>query len=349
MLYRPTLFLVVCVCVAPLAGCAKPEAQAPPVSAASPAAPQTTAASASPVPSVAPLVSARPANEAGLIPILEYHRITKKPTRYDRTAADFRKDLERLHREHYRPVALQDMLAGKLNLPKGASPVVLTFDDADASQFRYRAGGGIDPDCAVGILKTFAKKHPDFPPIATFYVLPESAFGAAKERPAKFQALRDIGCEIGNHTVRHVSLKSLSDAKVQEEIGGAVQKINAILPDTPVTSIALPMGISPKNKALLAKGTFAGKPYTNGSVLLVGANPAPSPYAKTFDPLRLPRIQAVEGGSGITDWLDRLKKNGNAYVSDGDDSVVTLSAPAAATVSQNRLRGREIVSEGGAG
>lgn len=262
------------------------------------------------------------------MPILEYHRITAKPSRYDRSAAQFRGDLERLYREGYRPVALQDLLDKKVDLPRGASPVVLTFDDADVSQFRYRPDGTIDPDCAVGILEAFAKKHADWSTRATFFVLPNSAFGPAKERSAKFRYLREkMGCEIGNHTVTHRSLRALSNEAVQREIGGAVQKIQTILPGTPVTTIALPMGISPKDRTLLAEGSFAGRAYTNEAVLLVGANPAPSPHQKEFNPLRLPRIQAVEGDSGITDWLNRLGKSKTAYVSDGDPAKVTVPSP----------------------
>ncbi|MBC8142061.1 MAG: polysaccharide deacetylase family protein [Armatimonadetes bacterium] len=349
MTFRNTALPMTFVCLPLwLAGCSTPSVTTATVapSAQASAAPSSPVAPASPMPapSVAALpVSNRPANEAGLVPILEYHRITKKPTRYDRTAADFREDLERLRREHYRPVALQDLLAGKMNLPKGASPVVLTFDDADATQFRYLPMSDIDPDCAVGILQAFAKKYPDFPVVATFYVLPESAFGVAKDRAAKFKHLRDIGCEIGNHTVTHRSLKSLTDAQVQAELGGAVQKINAILPDTSVTSVALPMGISPKSAALLARGTFAGRPYMNASVLLVGANPSPSPYSENFDPMRLPRIQAVEGESGITDWLNKLGKS-SVYVSDGDDTTVSVPANNAAIIASARLRGRRVVT-----
>ncbi len=309
---------------------------------------QPTPAPDSPTPAPLPPakpVSDRPANEAGLIPVLEYHRvITVKPSRYDRRASDFRKDLERLYKEGYRPVALQDMLAGKIDLPAGASPVILTFDDADASQFRYlKDGTTLDPNCAVAILREFEQKHADWKTRATFYVLPESAFGPAKERTAKFKFLRDeMGCEIGNHTVKHVSLKSLSDAKVQEEIGGAVQKIQKILPDTPIVSIALPMGIAPKNRSLLGKGTYANQPYANASVMLVGANPSPSPFAKSFDPMYIPRIQAVEGGSGITDWLDQMKKGKTAYVSDGDPTTVTVPARDAAKIAPERLRGQKL-------
>jgi peptidoglycan/xylan/chitin deacetylase (PgdA/CDA1 family) len=281
----------------------------------------------------APTVSAAPPNEGGLVPILEYHRIVAKAGLYDRTPNAFRRDLARLYKEGYRPVLLQDLVRGKVDLPRGASPVVLTFDDADASQFRYLPGTGerrVDPDCAVGILRAFARAHPDFPAHATFYVLPESAFGPARERPEKFRTLRDeMGCEIGNHTVTHRSLRAMSDAAVAAEIGGCVAKIQAILPGTKVESIALPMGISPKNRALLVSGTGNGQRYTNKAVLLVGANPAPSPFSPEFKPLRLPRIQAVEGPLGITYWLDYLKKPGRRFVSDGDPARVTLPATAA--------------------
>jgi len=53
--------------------------------------------------------------------------------------------------------------------------VVLTFDDSSPGQFRYLAQNGstsVDPDCAVGILEAFARRHPDFGLAATFFVLP---------------------------------------------------------------------------------------------------------------------------------------------------------------------------------
>lgn len=279
-----------------------------------------------------------------MVPILEYHRIVAKAGPYDRTPAALRKDLERLYREGYRPVALQSLLRGEIDLPAGLSPVVLTFDDADATQFRYRPDGTLDPDCAVAILQQFEKTHPDWKTRATFFVLPESAFGPAKERTEKFRVLRDeMGCEIANHTVTHRSLRSLSDASAQKEIGGAVQKIQAILPETPVESIALPMGISPKNRDLLKHGIFNGVPYSNKAVLLVGANPAPSPYHVKFQPMRLPRIQASDGEAGSTYWLDYLKMPGRRYVSDGNPETVTAPKAEVKNIRRERLNGQEIV------
>lgn len=285
-----------------------------------------------------------PANEAGEIPVLEYHRIVAKAGPYDRTPDVFRKELERLYKEGYRPVALQDVRVGNIDLPPGLSPVVLTFDDADASQFRYKSDGTLDPDCAVAILKKFEETHPGWKTKATFFVLPESAFGPEKQRADKLRILRDeMGVEIGNHTITHGSLKKMTEAQVQKEIGGAVQKINAYLPDTKVESIALPMGIAPKNHALLKSGAYNGVPYANNAVLLVGANPAPSPFSKKFDPMKWPRIQSAEGPSGSTYWLDKLKKPGVRYVCDGDPSVVTVPKGREDTLSPERLGGKQVV------
>ena len=105
-----------------------------------------------------------------------------------------------------------------------------------------------------------------------------------------------MGCEIGNHTVTIPSSRKLSDAKVEQELADCVAKIEKLAPGTKVDTIALPMGISPKNKKLLASGSYEGQTYSNRAVLLVGANPAPAPISKRFNPMRLPRIQALRTG-----------------------------------------------------
>jgi hypothetical protein len=300
----------------------------------------TAARPPSPAPlSAAELAKFRP-NEAGVVPILEYHDISAKETRWGRSAAGFRRDLERLYKEGYRPVALQEYLANRIALPPGASPVVLTFDDARESQFRYRPDGSLDPNCAVGILEAFAKAHPDFPARATFYVLPESAFGQPQARAKKLQELVNRGFEIGNHTVSHTALNRLSDADVQKELGGCVAQVRKMVPAAQVESVALPLGIGPKNRALLASGEYQGQHYVNRAALLVGANPAPSPVSPQFDPMRLPRIQTIEGLMGITYWLDDLKRHpARRYVSDGDPNTITVPKALADKVDKSRLNG----------
>lgn len=273
--------------------------------------PQTAAPSADPV-----RITSRPGNVQGSILILEYHRVRKEEARWDRSTKGFRADLERLYAMGFRPVTVRDVLDGMKELPPGASPVVLTFDDSDPSQLRYLEDGTLDPECAVGIWQAFAAEHPDFPVRGSFYLLPPSPWGQPQWTGAKLKWLIAQGSEIGSHTVTHRSLKSLSDAEVAAELGGAQQ----FLTDAGggrIDTIALPLGVSPKNPDLLRECQWEGKTYTHRAVLLVGAGPAPSPQDPKFNPFRLPRIQAIEGDYGITYWLDKVAQGEvDVYVKD---------------------------------
>lgn len=120
----------------------------------------------------------RSPNKLGSIMILEYHRIGEPDGRWTRSPARLREDLERLSEAGYRPIALDALITGSIDLPSGTSPVVLTFDDSSPGQFRYLERDGrleIDPDCAVGILEAFTRLHPGFGLNATFFVLPAAA------------------------------------------------------------------------------------------------------------------------------------------------------------------------------
>nr|BFF03363.1 hypothetical protein GCM10020241_50380 [Streptoalloteichus tenebrarius] len=65
-------------------------------------------------------------------------------------------------------------------------------------------------------------------------------------------------------------------------------------------------------------------------MLLVGSNPAPSPFAKDFDPARVPRIRSQgkdgeEAQFGSTVWLDKLASGEvPRYTSDGDPDHVSF-------------------------
>lgn len=271
-----------------LLGCAgKQEAVTAPVS-----------ESATPKPPPVARVSDRPANLEGSVFIVEYHKIAKEEARWDRSIARFKADLERYYAMGFRPVTLKSYLEDSMSLPPGASPIIFTFDDSHPSQFRYLDDGSIDPDCAVGIWSAFAEKHPDFPVRATFFVIPSSGpFGPAKDAPKKLAQLKEWGCEVGSHTLTHRKLSSLPPAEVEKELGGAVASIEGY--GFEPFAIALPYGISPKDPAQLKKH--------HSVALLVGANPAPAPGSAKRNPMRLPRIQCIEGDFGITYWLDQVR------------------------------------------
>ena len=270
-------------------------------------------------------------NELGAVMILEYHRIAEEG-RWSRTPENFRSDLEYLYEQGYRCIRLQDLVTNNIDVEAGYTPVVITFDDADPSQFRYVEEGGelkIDPRCAVGVMEQFAAEHPDFNMTATFFVLPV-LFGQEEYKEMKLRYLVEHGYDIGNHTMNHVPLGEADEGKILEELAGNMKLVRKYLPDYRQTSLALPLGSEPKDYSVLKYGEYEGVEIDFLASLLVGANPAPAPCDRYFDPLRLPRIQALDpsldtGDSGIYAWIQYFMENPERrYVSDGDPSTVTI-------------------------
>jgi len=263
--------------------------------------------------------------------ILEYHQIAEPEGRWTRTPANFRRDLERLWERRYRLVGLTELLKGTLAVPAGMSPVVLTFDDSSPGQFRYLERNGqleIDPDCAVGILEVFSRAHPDFGLKATFYVLPAAAqphrlFGQPEHEARKLQYLVSRGFELGNHTLWHAALSKYPQATVRKQLAQAQQRIQRLVPGYQLRTLALPMGAYPQELAWAIQGNADGVTYRHDAILRVAGGPAPSPFARRFDPYHLPRIQAVE--SELTFWLRHFDQHPEErFVSDGDPTTLTI-------------------------
>ncbi|MFD0364079.1 polysaccharide deacetylase family protein [Nocardia sp. GCM10030253] len=273
--------------------------------------------------SSAPDPAAVAANELGLVPVLMYHQLTPSPvSEYDQTAGEFRLELERLYREGYRPVTAADYISGRIDLPAGTHPVVLTFDDSTISQIRFTDDGNVAPDTALGILAEFATRNPDFAPRATFYVNNEP-FG---NDPRALPWLARHGYEIGAHTASHANLASLDGIGVQRELVENARVIRSAAPQNDLRTMALPLGIFPTDHALAAEGNWDGTPYKFDAVMLVGADPAPSPFGKV-DPLGIPRIRSGKGEVPFDSayWLDRLAENpAQRYTSDGDPNTVSF-------------------------
>jgi peptidoglycan/xylan/chitin deacetylase (PgdA/CDA1 family) len=280
-------------------------------------------------------------NEVGRFPILEYHDITQGRGRLCRAPDAFRRDLARLYAENYRPISLRDYLDNRIDVPAGMTPVVLTFDDARDSQFRYLPDGSIDPNCAVGILREFTRTHPDFPIKATFFVLTEWGFGQKKQMPQKMQALLAIGCDLQNHTLKHDYFGHMSDDQIVRQIAQGKASIAQIAPRANVDMLALPGGQHPrsKNNAILSDGEYRGTRYHNRAVFDAWGGPAPSPVSIKFDPLRISRIEPIEDSDGLTHWLDYLKTHPKRrYVSDGDPATISVPRTDAALVARFRLQ-----------
>ena len=209
-------------------------------------------------------------NELGRIPVFEYHLIVDKNGLYERTHEGLHRDLETMYARGYRPISISEMLDRNIDLPTGQSPVVLVFDDASPSQFRYTEKNGqleLDPNSAVGILTEFNKQHSDWKNRAVFCMLPAAQAGRAffgdkgiegqksEWRYKKVKFLADEGFELCNHTLYHARLDR-AGAKVEEFIARGNMAIDSAVPGYKVRTFALPLGMWPQNRELAKRGTW---------------------------------------------------------------------------------------------
>ena len=272
-----------------------------------------------------------PPNELGQIPVLMHHQIsTDRSNVYDLTANEFRAELQRLWKDGFVPITASALVNAKIDIPKDRRPVVMTFDDGTKSQFALLPDGNVDPNTSVGIMMAFAQKHPDFKPAGTFYVNADP-FELGSNLAKGLQWLTTHGFEIGNHTTSHVDLSSLDSTGVQKELATDAKMITDALPGYKIRTMALPFGIMPSPSSLAARGSWGGTSYGPYGVMLVGANPSPSPFSGDFDPAGVPRIRSSHlPWSTKQDyewdyWQNVLEDNpSSVYVSDGDPATISF-------------------------
>jgi len=280
------------------------------------------------------------ADELGRVMILEYHKIDDPEERWTRTPENFRRDLETLYARGYRLQSLTALLEGRITTPAGTTPVVLTFDDSSPGQFRYLTRNGaleIDPRSGIGILEAFIREKPDFGRAATFFVLPGAKrpnrlFDQPEHEGRKLRWLVEQGYELGNHTLWHANLGKYDEATVRAQLAESQVWVQRHVPDYRFRTLALPHGVYPRDVSWAVSGTAKGTTYRHEAILMVAGGAAPSPYARSFDPLRLPRIQAVE--SDLKHWLTHFDRHPtDRLISDGNPTTITIP-----TAKKERLR-----------
>ncbi|MEW6182032.1 MAG: putative glycoside hydrolase [Bacillota bacterium] len=270
------------------------------------------------------------ANELGYVPILLYHQISKQEGRWARTPDNFRKDLAELYERGYVLISLSDFLSGKISIPAGKSPAVITFDDSTPGEFRLIQKGEeltVDPNCAVGILRDFGQRHPDFGNAATFFINANpfgGETGQGKYWKKKLQMLVEWGFEIGNHTMSHAYLKNLTPQKARVEIAGLQKLIQQAVPGYKPASFAIVQDGVPNPYETVVQGTYDGITYHHKGVLLWAWSASRPPFHKDFDPLRIQRIQVFQdhGLSSLTTWLDRIEPT--RFISDGNVGTIAM-------------------------
>jgi len=261
----------------------------------------------------------------GSLPILQYHMIMtprnaiilepflkkhRGASRYVVTTEEFRREITILYNKGFRPISLDEYLslgsgaASSLKrLAPDTKPFVLTFDDATYGQVDFvdTNSDGIlelDPDCALGVLIDFHRQHPDFALTGAFCIeFSKPPFFQPSYVEKKLNLLLDYGFEIVNHTKNHRSLSKLwahSPEKVNEEIGGAMEKFKSYLGyrAKSINKIAYPNGhVLPKLKDAVKEIHYNGKTYRFVAALHAFGLQAPHPRSARFDPYLIPRIE----------------------------------------------------------
>lgn len=288
-------------------------------------------------------------NEAGKVMVIMYHSIAEEERNWVRSFDNFKEDLQLLYDRGYVAVSLADYVNNTMNVEAGKSPVVITFDDGNKSDFEILNDDmEINPNSAVAILEDFYNKNPDFGLEATFFVNGGTPFRQKEYVDYKLKYVIEKGMDIGNHTLRHEKLGVQSAEEIQEALAKNVENIKKYLPDYEVNTLALPHGSRPspedaEKTAALFNGEYEGTSYENIVALAVGWDPNVSPVAKKFDHKFVHRVQGSSVKFGLRYWMDYLEDNpSQKYISDGIADVVTVPKKRAELVDTEKLNGKEL-------
>jgi peptidoglycan/xylan/chitin deacetylase (PgdA/CDA1 family) len=286
-------------------------------------------------------VTSMAAASMGKVPVLMVHLVADTDAMWTITRARFRHTLDTLYARGYRPITVAQLIDKRIDVPAGKRPVVFTFDDASASQFRYIEKNGtleVDPESAVGIWLAFSAAHPDWKPRATFCLLSGAEAGRSffgnkniegqktEWRFRKLQFLRDNGFELCNHTLWHANLAKYPDAFVQEQIARGQLAIDSAVPGYKVRTFALPLGKWPKNRELAQRGEWRDPKsgvvtrYNYDAILEVAGGPSASPFDSTFNPHAIKRFNVFF--RAVDSLVMRLERTGTGYVAGGAASGV---------------------------
>lgn len=287
-------------------------------------------------------------NELGVIPVLQYHVFVTDPGLVDDftlTIETFNTHLTWLYDHDFYVIPMADFIRNAIEAPAGKHPVVLTFDDGSAGQFRFieDSDGTLIPDLnsAVGAMEAFFTEHPDFGRGGFFAVLPFNCFAEPTEPEQmpycdqKLVWLAEHGYEVGNHTTGHQDLLDVSDERFMSEIAGAAAWIDERVPDPGNLSqvMVMPYGSYPdidlhqEQRRMMREGfEYGGRTIQLEAAFMVGANPAESPSSTLWDPIWIPRIQTSD--AVIDQWFTAFEEGKVIlYASDGNLETITVPDP----------------------
>ena len=290
-------------------------------------------------------------NELGEVMVVMYHGLGKKNSAYVRTPDSFRADLKDYYEMGFRPINLGDYVDGNIEVEAGMTPIVLTFDDGNRSNFNLIEQDGewvIDPDCAIGIITAFNEAHPDWALKGSFFLNGGTPFGQKEHVNYKVNWLVENGFEVGNHSYGHEDLTEQDQAGIQKTLGRNIQEIESRIEGYTVNTLALPFGKRPKDQVrydLVTAGAYEGVPYEHKAILLVGWKPEVSVFDKSFDPLAIMRVQSGDGEFQMIHWLADYRKNPHKrFISDGNVKTITVPEKIVDRINMDLVGDKELVS-----
>lgn len=215
------------------------------------------------------------------IPILMYHEVADRPEvdelarrtqrGYILLRQDFERQMEFLVAAGFHSVSLRqvyDWSRSGLALP--ANPIVITFDDGFAGNYRH----------AFPVLRQLGLS-------ATFFVVTNRMGDHQMLDWANLREISESGMEVESHTANHPLLSTLTEARTREELAGSKWAIEDQL-GSPVEFLSLPNGDSNPFYVRVASETG----YLGGCGSRFGLN------LRSTDPFHWRRI-AVKQGMGF--------------------------------------------------
>ena len=262
------------------------------------------------------------------VPILMYHRFDVQPGAtsyaYTTSLSDFEGHLSSLYEAGYSLVSLQDWLDGKIDLPPGRRPLIITIDDLFyGDQLSLDENGEPAIYSGVGTLWHFYQNHPDFQfHLSLFYNFGDKQYANTYQngvflvtdgwRQARAEAIAwgiEHDAVPANHFYRHPFLNQLSPTQIEWELSEndkALREALALVGKEALAEglpniLALPYVVWPATEAgkqvLYDYRSPEGVPVaaileadeaTNAKLL-------PAPFSTDFDRWHVPRINARWG------------------------------------------------------
>lgn len=279
-------------------------------------------------------------NELGQIPVLMYHAFTQNEAYLDEwtvTTDQFFAHLQWLYDHDFYITPLVDLINNEISVPAGKSPVVLTFDDSSAGQFRLFEGadGAFTPDplSAVGVMEAFYADHPDFGRGGLFAVNPVNCFAYDAQEATceeRLTWLAEHGYEIANHTWWHENLHTVSNEMFLDQVGGAKLWIDErvkVREANLSNVLILPFGEWPRNDEqidwLLNGFRYEGQDISIGGIVEVSGGFSPSPSSGEWDRRSIHRINTDPESWNY--WMGQVETGeATMFVSDGNPGTVTV-------------------------